>query len=64
MSQRLRKCKHLTCDIQTRSPAGFCVEHTFSHRSCAVNGCENMVMAYNRSGCCKHHRAESRKLRP
>lgn len=43
---------------------GYCVAHAHTMRACVIDGCVNMVASWNRSGCCKDHRAEGRKLRP
>lgn len=43
---------------------GYCEVHTQQKRPCVIDGCTNMVAAFNKSGCCKDHRTEGRKLRP
>lgn len=63
-AQRRRKCAKDGCEVMVLNVTGYCQEHQLKHRKCLVDECQNMVTAYNRSGCCYEHRLMGRKLRP
>ncbi len=56
-----RKCMMPDCEVQVANESGCCHAHAPRQRPCAVDGCENMVAVFNRSGYCSEHRTLGRK---
>lgn len=56
----MRRCLFAGCEHLTRGSTGFCRLHYRTARRCRIQGCDNWLSSYNRTGVCQVHRAFAR----